>query len=96
MNKILLIILFFAFTWPLQAKQNHIPLKKNFVIRDAVLSATCETPASLACVYGLTANVPGCTIQGTTALPTGGWGAIAVVGYDFNTGLGSPRGYAGK
>jgi len=41
--------------------------------------STCETPASLACVYGLTANVPGCPIQGTTALPTGGWGAIAVV-----------------
>jgi len=45
--------------------------------------ATCETPASLACVYGLTSNVPGCPINGTSALPTGGWGAIAVVeGYD--------------
>lgn len=40
---------------------------------------TCETPASLACVYGLTQNVPGCPIHGTSALPTGGWGAIAVV-----------------
>lgn len=40
---------------------------------------TCETPASLACIYGLTKAVPGCPIQGTTAVPTGGWGAIAVV-----------------
>lgn len=40
---------------------------------------TCETPASLACVYGLTAQVPGCPIEGTSAVPTGGWGAIAVV-----------------
>ena len=40
---------------------------------------TCETPASLSCVYGLTAPVPGCPIQGTSAVPKGGWGAIAVV-----------------
>lgn len=40
---------------------------------------TCETPASIACVYGLTQQIEGCPIDGTTALPTGGWGAIAVV-----------------
>lgn len=40
---------------------------------------TCETPASLACVYGLTKQIAGCPIKGTTALPSGGWGAIAVV-----------------
>lgn len=42
-------------------------------------SKTCETPASLSCVYGLTPAVPGCPIQGTTVVPDGGWGAIAVV-----------------
>lgn len=40
---------------------------------------TCETPASMACIYGLTPQIPGCPIQGTTAVPQGGWGAIAVV-----------------
>jgi len=38
-----------------------------------------ETPASISCIYGLTAQVPGCPIHGTTALPTGGWGAIALI-----------------
>jgi kumamolisin len=40
---------------------------------------TCETPASMACIYGLTTLVPGCPIHGTTINPTGGWGAIAVI-----------------
>ena len=39
----------------------------------------CETPASLACIYGLTSPVPGCPIETTTALPNTGWGAIALV-----------------
>ncbi|MDR3477842.1 MAG: S53 family peptidase [Gammaproteobacteria bacterium] len=39
----------------------------------------CETPASIACVYGLTSSVPGCPTNATTANPQGGWGAIAVV-----------------
>lgn len=38
-----------------------------------------ETPASISCVYGFTKQVPGCPIKGTTQLPTGGWGAIAIV-----------------
>jgi len=38
-----------------------------------------ETPASLACVYGLTAPVAGCSPTATTALPTGGGRAIAIV-----------------
>jgi len=38
-----------------------------------------ETPASLACIYGLTTPVAGCPIDGTTALPNTGWGTIAVV-----------------
>lgn len=38
-----------------------------------------ETPASLACVYELTQQVPGCPISGTTEVPTGGARAIAIV-----------------
>jgi kumamolisin len=38
-----------------------------------------ETPASLACIYKLTKQVKGCPINGTSAVPTGGDKAIAVV-----------------
>ncbi len=38
-----------------------------------------ETPASLACLYGLTAAVAGCSPTVATAVPTGGGRAIAVV-----------------
>ena len=38
-----------------------------------------ETPASLACVYQLVAGPAGCPIATTTNVPTGGWGAIAIV-----------------
>ena len=39
-----------------------------------------ETPPSLACVYGLVADiVPGCPVNGTGALPAGGSGIIAIV-----------------
>ncbi len=41
--------------------------------------ANAETPASLACVYHLTAQVKGCPIATTTALPTGGAKAIGIV-----------------
>jgi kumamolisin len=45
-----------------------------------------ETPASLACVYKLVAQVAGCNPYGTTALPTGGARAIAIVdAYDSPT-----------
>ncbi len=40
-----------------------------------------ETPASIACVYGLTEQVKGCPINGTTQLPTGGANGIAVIEY---------------
>jgi kumamolisin len=40
---------------------------------------TCETPASIGCIYGLTSSVAGCPINGTSINPNGGWGAIAVV-----------------
>ncbi len=38
-----------------------------------------ETPASIACVYKLTKFVTGCNPTTLTAIPTGGFGAIAVV-----------------
>jgi kumamolisin len=39
-----------------------------------------ETPASLACVYQLAEPVvPGCPVLGTSAVPTGGSGVIAIV-----------------
>ncbi|HTR23254.1 MAG TPA: S53 family peptidase [Terriglobales bacterium] len=38
-----------------------------------------ETPGSLACVYQLVTTTPGCNPASATTLPTGGWGAIAIV-----------------
>jgi subtilase family serine protease len=38
-----------------------------------------ETPGSLACVYQLVSGPAGCPVATSTALPTGGWGAIAIV-----------------
>jgi subtilase family serine protease len=40
---------------------------------------TCETPASLACVYQIVTPTAGCPIATATTLPTGGVGAIALV-----------------
>ena len=41
--------------------------------------AGVETPGSLACVYQLVTGPAGCPIATSTNLPTGGWGAIAIV-----------------
>ncbi len=38
-----------------------------------------ETPGSLACVYKLVAGPKGCPVATSTKVPTGGWGAIAIV-----------------
>jgi kumamolisin len=38
-----------------------------------------ETPGSLACVYKLVKGPEGCPIATSTTVPTGGWGAIAIV-----------------
>jgi subtilase family serine protease len=38
-----------------------------------------ETPGSLACVYHLVSGPAGCPIATSKTLPTGGWGAIAIV-----------------
>jgi len=44
-----------------------------------------ETPASIACIYGLTPYVKGCPKTGTTLLPTGGKGSIALIEYGHYT-----------
>jgi kumamolisin len=38
-----------------------------------------ETPGSVACVYQLVTGPAGCPVATSTNLPTGGWGAIAIV-----------------
>ena len=38
-----------------------------------------ETPGSLACVYQLVKGPKGCPIATSTTIPTGGWGAIAII-----------------
>ena len=38
-----------------------------------------ESPGSLACVYQLVTGPTGCPVATSTTLPTGGWGAIAIV-----------------
>jgi len=43
-----------------------------------------ETPASIGCIYGLTAETTGC-LKTATAIPTGGSKAIAVVEYGHNS-----------
>jgi kumamolisin len=43
-----------------------------------------ETPASIACIYGVTKKTTGCPKTGTT-VPTGGSNAIAVVEYGSNS-----------
>jgi kumamolisin len=40
---------------------------------------SAETPGSLACVYELVKQTKGCPIATSKTLPTGGWGAIALV-----------------
>jgi kumamolisin len=58
----------------------------NQLVRPLVTPAG-ENPATFACIYGLVSTIePGCPINGTTAVPTGGTGLIVIVdAYDFPT-----------
>ena len=38
-----------------------------------------ETPGSVACVYQLVNGPAGCPVATSTTVPSGGWGAIAIV-----------------
>ena len=62
---------------PGHPKTNYIIFKPNKLTLAS--HAAGETPASIACVYGLTTPMPGCPIQGTTALPISPTGLIAIV-----------------
>lgn len=58
----------------------HTNLVLNLRAHSSAPPPNAETPASLACVYQLVHDlVEGCPISGTTALPSSGVGAIAVV-----------------
>lgn len=61
----------------------------NIIIKPTLQTqppTTCETPASLACVYNLTPTTPGCPIATSTITPATGAGkSIAIVdAYDYN------------
>jgi kumamolisin len=56
----------------------------HYIIHDSTdpsnpCGPTCETPASMACVYDVVVQISGCPIATATNLPTGGVGAIALV-----------------
>ncbi|MGA2218682.1 MAG: S53 family peptidase [Terracidiphilus sp.] len=54
-----------------------------------------ETPASLACLYGLVTEVSGCNVETLTAVATGGSKAIAIVdAYDYPTALADLTAYS--
>jgi kumamolisin len=58
----------------------------NQLVRPLVTPAG-ENPATFACIYGLVSVIePGCPINGSTAVPTGGTGLIVIVdAYDYPT-----------
>jgi subtilase family serine protease len=54
-----------------------------------------ETPASLACLYGVTTAVAGCNLSTLTAVASGGSRAIAIVdAYDYPTALADLTAYS--
>jgi hypothetical protein len=59
--------------------RDSIPKVPNAQVLNSQPTPTSETPASIACIYNLVPQVPGCPIASTTTLPSGGVGAIAVV-----------------
>jgi len=86
-------LLFIAVTSSAQSDDANIKAHPHFMSARVENGATrlppFETPTSLACIYGLVSQVvPGCPVRGTTALPTGGSGIIAVIGaFDYPTAL---------
>ncbi len=70
--------------WPAssipQAGRHHT----NYFLVDSTKAAPqppsgVETPGSLACVYQLVSGPAGCPVATSTTVPSGGWGAIAIV-----------------
>jgi kumamolisin len=66
---------------------NHIRLSDQDQLIHSLATPAGENPATIACIYGLVSVIaPGCPINGTTAVPTGGRGVIVIVdAYDYPT-----------
>ena len=66
---------------------NHIRLTDQDQLIHSLVTPSGENPATIACIYGLVSVInPGCPINGTTAIPTGGRGVIVIVdAYDYPT-----------
>src|SRR5580692_837955 len=65
-------------------RPGHIHTNYFFAVPDAPNTTGgpppgTETPGSLACVYQLVEGPKGCPVATSTKVPTGGWGAIAIV-----------------
>jgi subtilase family serine protease len=73
----------------------RLPVSKGNVFRETdskslqpIAGYYAETPASLACIYGLATVTPGCNLATMTTVATGGSKAIAIVdAYDYPTAL---------
>lgn len=70
-----------------QKMHNHIRLVDPNQLAHPLATPAGENPATFACIYNLVSTiVPGCPINGTTAVPTGGSGFIVIVdAYDYPT-----------
>jgi len=84
--RFLLTLAFCSVAWAAQAQMSASVAAhphRGLPHLEAAVSRTSppyETPASLACVYQLAEPlVPGCPVLGTSAVPTGGSGVIAIV-----------------
>jgi kumamolisin len=66
---------------------NHVRLVDPNQLIHPLTTPQGENPATFACIYNLVSTiVPGCPIDGTTAVPSGGSGLIVIVdAYDFPT-----------
>lgn len=66
---------------------NHIRIVDRDQLIHPFAIPAGENPATLACIYNLVSTInPGCPIDGTTAVPTGGTEAIVIVdAYDYPT-----------
>jgi kumamolisin len=67
--------------------KNHIRLVDRDQLIHPLAAPAGENPATFACIYRLVSDiVPGCPIDGTTAVPTGGSEGIVIVdAYDYPT-----------
>jgi len=86
-RNVLLLLLLLASTSSIAHKKRFAT--SDFTIRKSAINSFTglpygETPASLACVYGLTTPVANCNLYNASEVPSGGWGAIALVDGYYN------------